>query len=130
MSNFFFRLGAILASLAVAAGAYASHGLVDHATPEGIDAFRTAVQYHFYHALGLVLTGWLLRERCSRAVQLAGWLFLGGILLFCGSLYLYALSDDRGLLQAAPVGGFSFIIAWLSLAFAPIQLAAARTPQS
>ena len=84
-----------------------------------LNIYQTAAQYHFYHALGLIAAAFvatLLPD--SSLPKWAGWLMSGGIVLFCGSLYLLSLTGTRWLGAITPLGGVAFIAAWLLLATA------------
>ncbi|MEM6810377.1 MAG: DUF423 domain-containing protein [Pseudomonadota bacterium] len=111
-------LGGLNAALAIVAGAFAAHGLEDTLPPNLLDAFKTGAQYHMYHALGLGLVGVVSqRTPASRALSLAGWLMLTGVILFSGSLYALALSGITVLGAITPLGGVVFISAWLAFAW-------------
>ncbi len=111
------RAGALLAALAVAAGAFAAHGLATRLDPGALKIFQTAVHYQMIHAIALLFTGLLARDDTSGRGHIAGWLFLAGILLFCGSLYALALTGIGWLGAITPLGGVAFIAGWLWLAF-------------
>lgn len=118
----FVALGAGLAAAAVALGAFGAHALKSTLEGAALSVFQTAVQYHFYHALGLMLIGAVgLRARASRALFAAGWAMLAGIVLFSGSLYGLALTGIRGLGAVTPFGGVAFVAAWLLLAWAAMR---------
>lgn len=114
--------GAVAGLLAVALGAFGAHALRPHfeAHPELESTFRTAVSYHFYHALALVGTAWAV-GRFGGTAGAAGIAFIVGILLFSGSLYLLALSGVRTWGAVAPIGGVAFIIGWGLLAWAGLR---------
>lgn len=121
MHKGFVTTGALLAAIAVALGAFAAHGLKKIVAPETVQTFQTGVQYQMYHALALLLTG-LLYEKCSqRFVKIAGILFIIGVILFSGSLYILtagkaaetAALDKAGIIT--PLGGLAFIGGWLFL---------------
>jgi uncharacterized membrane protein YgdD (TMEM256/DUF423 family) len=105
------------AFLAVAFGAFGAHVLEARVEPARLDTFATGVQYHMYHALGLLIIG-LLAERmgASRRMQWAGRLLLIGIILFSGSLYLLVLTGVTVLGAITPLGGVSFLAGWLLVA--------------
>lgn len=107
--------GAINAALAVALGAFGAHGLKHYVAESALQTWHTAAQYHFYHALGLILIGILTRD-FSHAAR-PGYLMLAGIVLFCGSLYALVLSGVKILGAITPFGGLCFIVAWLWLAW-------------
>ena len=110
------RLGAALAALGVAAGAFGAHGLRGRVEPELLDVWQTGAFYHIVHALALFGLGtWSLNSDLPPPKQV-GWLFVFGILVFSGSLYLLVLTGERALGAITPIGGLSFIIAWTWLA--------------
>ncbi|MDX2220318.1 MAG: DUF423 domain-containing protein [Burkholderiales bacterium] len=119
MSKLFLTLGALNAMLCVMLGAFGAHALKARLGPELLATWHTAVQYHFFHALGLLAVGMLLRQMPdARGVVWAGWLMLVGVLLFSGSLYALCLSGIRTLGAITPLGGVAFIAAWALLAWA------------
>lgn len=121
MAQLFFAIGAIAAGLAVALGAFGAHGLVDRVTPERLDVYKTGVLYHMVHALALLAVGWAATQWPGWQVQGAGYLFLTGIVLFSGSLYLLVLTDTPWLGAVTPFGGVAFIVGWGLLAWAAFQ---------
>jgi uncharacterized membrane protein YgdD (TMEM256/DUF423 family) len=104
-------LGAINAAVAVAAGAFAAHGLRERLEPRALDIFETAARYHMYHALAIIAAGLV-------AARGPGWLFQAGIVVFSGSLYALALTGAKGLGAITPIGGVLFLAGWLWLAVA------------
>jgi uncharacterized membrane protein YgdD (TMEM256/DUF423 family) len=121
-AKLFLILGCIAALLAVALGAFGAHGLKARIAPDLMPAYKTAVEYHFYHALGMVLVG-LAAFHLPQSVYLrgAGWTMLAGIVLFSGSLYLLSLTGQRWLGAITPLGGAAFIAAWGLFAAAAIR---------
>ena len=113
----FVVLGAINGFLAVAFGAFAAHALKGMISTGLLEVFRTGVEYQALHALALLAVGLLGRDGLSRALNLAGWAFATGILLFSGSLYLLALTDIRWLGAVTPFGGTAFLMGWGALAW-------------
>lgn len=121
-AKLFLSMGSLLALAAVAIGAFGAHGLKARLSPEMLGIYQTGVQYHFYHALGLVLVGlacFHLPE--SAALRASGWLMAAGVLLFSGSLYALALTGERWLGAVAPLGGTTFILAWGAFAWAVLR---------
>jgi uncharacterized membrane protein YgdD (TMEM256/DUF423 family) len=113
----FVTAGALNAAVAVLLGAAGAHLLRARLTPEAMTVFNTALQFHIFHALGLILVGLSAGHRPqSRWIRIAGWLMLAGLLLFSGSLYVYVLADMPFMRRLTPWGGMSFIAAWLALA--------------
>lgn len=111
-------LGAVAGGLAVVLGAFGAHGLEGHVSPGRLGVWRTAVDYHFYHALALIATGLALQRLPEvPALRVSCALFVGGILTFSGSLYALVLTDTPWLGAVAPVGGIAFILAWAFFAW-------------
>ena len=115
----FIALGAIAALLAVVLGAFGAHALKARLAPEAMQIYKTGVEYHFYHALGLILVGLsALHLPQSARLRAAGWTMLAAIVLFSGSLYLLALTGRNWLGAITPLGGVGFIAAWALFASA------------
>ena len=109
----FIAIGATLAMLSVLLGAFGAHGLKPHLTSYGIAIYQTAADYHIYHALGLIGLGlYEAHYQTSGWLNLAGFSFIVGILLFCGSLYALAVFKLQWLVFLTPFGGLSFVIGW------------------
>ena len=109
--------GALLLAVATGLGAWAAHGLERLIEPAAVATFRTGVEYHFYHALGLLGIGALIdRSGANRSLLISGWLLVAGIALFSGSLYVLAFGIGRFLGPVTPLGGLCFIAGWLFLA--------------
>lgn len=121
MARFCLLAAAVNGFIAVAAGAFAAHGLRRRMTPEGLTIFETAARYEMYHALALLAVAWLAAQRSSFAVATAAWAFALGILLFSGSLYLLCFTGRHWLGAITPIGGVAFLIGWASLAWAAWQ---------
>ena len=118
------QLATLLGGLGVAIGAFGAHSLRKMLEASGrFDTFETAVRYQFYHALALLGIGvlWALRPEL-RGLGLTGGLWLGGVLLFSGSLYLLCFTGITKLGAVAPVGGLLLLAGWVSLALAARQL--------
>jgi uncharacterized membrane protein YgdD (TMEM256/DUF423 family) len=109
-----FAVGAVLAGIGVAFGAFGAHALEARLTAERLQTFETAVRYQMLHALAILAAALLGGERAS----LAGLLFVAGIALFSGSLYLLVLTGVRWLGAITPLGGVAFIAGWGVLAVA------------
>jgi uncharacterized membrane protein YgdD (TMEM256/DUF423 family) len=112
-------LGALLLFAAVGLGAFGAHALKARLAPDMQAIWQTAVQYHAWHALGLLAAGLLVMHwPDAPALGLAAWLFVAGIALFSGSLYALALSGVRGFGAITPFGGVAFLAGWLAFAWA------------
>lgn len=118
MDRTFVVLGAVSALLAVAAGAFGAHGLRGRLDASALATFETAARYHMYHALALLAAGWVAARWPSPQAAWAGWLFLGGTVVFAGSLYALSLTGARWLGAVTPVGGVLFLAGWACLAWA------------
>ena len=106
-------LAALAALLGVAFGAFGAHGLKARLGETELAIYRTAVDYHLWHALGLGLIGLLVdRFPDSPCLHRAGWVMLAGIVIFSGSLYALSLSGLRWLGMITPVGGVCFMVGW------------------
>jgi uncharacterized membrane protein YgdD (TMEM256/DUF423 family) len=108
---------AIALAGAVGFGAFGAHALRARLDAEAMAVYQTAVQYHFWHALGLLGVGLLmLHWPASRRLGWVAVLLVAGLVLFCGSLYALVLTGATWPGMVAPVGGLAFIAAWLMLA--------------
>jgi uncharacterized membrane protein YgdD (TMEM256/DUF423 family) len=114
----FFALGAMLAMIGVAAGAFGAHALKSRLTPDMLAVFDVGVRYQLVHALALLAVAWAITRWPCRAALYAGALFIAGIVLFSGSLYLLALTGERSLGSITPFGGVAFLAGWVCLAWA------------
>jgi uncharacterized membrane protein YgdD (TMEM256/DUF423 family) len=111
----FFAVGCISAALGVVAGAFGAHGLKNMIAPDMLAVFETAVRYQMYHAFGLIATGLISNRTHTSRLELAGWCFIAGVILFSGSLYALALTEIRWLGAITPFGGIAFIAGWFFL---------------
>lgn len=117
MNKNFLTAGALFAAVAVICGAFGAHFLKTKLSAEGLQTFETAVRYQFYHAFGLLVTGILYKEFSSKLLEWAGNLFIAGIILFSGSLYiLTAVQSVKWIGAITPFGGLCFITGWILLA--------------
>lgn len=125
-------VGALLAAVGVALGAFGAHwlsGILSRLGYEGDDLARrmanyeTAVRYQMFHALGLVLVGLALAGNAPGVWRWSAWVMLLGIAIFSGLLYVLALAGPtwRWLGAVVPVGGLSLIVAWVLLAIGALK---------
>lgn len=113
MHRTFFALASVLALIAVAMGAFGAHGLRGRIDDADLAIYRTAVDYHMWHALGLgLIAAWLRGGPPSRLLRWAGLLMAGGILVFSGSLYVLSVTGLKWLGMITPLGGLAFLVAW------------------
>ena len=137
--NPWFSLGAVLAGLAVAAGAFAAHGLDGYfaakygeetrtvagrtvlRSEKYLNDFKTGAEYQMTHSLALLAVGLLAQLRRSALIAWAGWSFVLGIALFSGSLYLLTITGITKWGMVTPFGGVLFLIGWGALAVAALR---------
>jgi uncharacterized membrane protein YgdD (TMEM256/DUF423 family) len=124
MTQIFLSVAAVLGGLSVAAGAFASHALREKISERSLEIFETGARYQMYHALALLLVALLISRTESPPPTLiaSGWLFIIGIAIFSGSLYVLSLSGIKSLGAIAPLGGAAFLAGWGALAFAASNL--------
>jgi len=120
-AKIFMILGCLNAAFAVVMGAFGAHALRDKLMPDLMNVYQTAVQYHFFHGLGLIAAALAMPRISSATAAWAGWIMFAGLILFCGSLYGLSLGGWRWLGAITPVGGLAFIASWLLLAFAAFR---------
>jgi len=113
------KIGALLAMLSVALGAFGAHILEDRLSADALDVYDTAVQYQMFHSVGILLVALLIDRLPSRSLAFwAARLMIVGIVLFSGSLYALAFSGIKILGAITPIGGVAFIAGWICMALA------------
>lgn len=123
MDRRFVALGAILGLTGVAAGAFGAHGLKERLSPEMLAIFETGVRYQLVHAAALLFVG-LAADR-MRGTAAAGWLFLAGVAIFSGTLYVLATTGVRWLGAITPIGGVALLAGWAAIAWSAWRAAPA-----
>ena len=108
-------LAALSGMLAVALGAFGAHVLKGIISFEMLEVYKTGVQYQFYHTFALLAVGVLMYFNPSKVLKWSAYLFIAGIVLFSGSLYVLAISGIKAVGIITPFGGIVWIIAWLLL---------------
>ncbi len=121
MDRSFFALGAVLGALGVAAGAFGAHALAGKLAADRLELFELAARYQMIHALALIAAAWAAQRWPSGITSAAGWLFVAGVVIFCGTIYALAFGAPRILGAVTPIGGMSLIIAWVLLAVAALK---------
>lgn len=117
MHKTFILISAVLGAVSVALGAFGAHALKETLPPQSLTTFETSVRYQFYHLFAIALCGILFKDHPVSLINTAGWLFVAGIILFCGSLYLLvSFPSLRWMGAITPLGGLCFIAGWLLLA--------------
>lgn len=121
MSKRFIRYAAILGALSVALGAFGAHALKKFVEADAVATFDTGVRYQFYHTFAVLVVGILYRRMPGKLMEWAGILFISGIVLFSGSLYLLTYLNAtetvglNGVGAITPLGGLCFIAGWICL---------------
>lgn len=119
INRVFIIFGALSLTAAAMLGAYGVHGLADSITPAKQQSWGWAVEMQSYHSLGLLLIAGLAKPLGQPVLlKIAGWVFIAGIILFSGSIYLDILGVSESIGQIAPTGGSSFMIGWVLVALA------------
>jgi uncharacterized membrane protein YgdD (TMEM256/DUF423 family) len=117
LDRIFLLLGSMSAFVSVAAGAFGAHALKARLSADLLAVFETAARYQLSHALALFGVAWACARWPLAAIRWSGWCFVAGTGLFCGSLYVLALTGQRGLGAVAPFGGAAFLLGWALLAW-------------
>lgn len=114
---------AINGFLVVLLGAFGAHALETRVSADMLEVWHTAAQYQMFHTAGFIALAFVQREqKPGDSLAVIAYCFLAGIVLFCGSLYLLALTELRWLGMITPVGGVLFLAAWLQLALVCYRL--------
>lgn len=119
--KFFLEAGALTGALSVMLGAFGAHGLKKVADPSTLAIFETAVRYQFFHVFALIAVGLLIGKYDDTLIQLSGYFFILGMLLFSGSLYLLVFKNIKlwagldWIVFITPLGGLTLIIGWVLL---------------
>jgi uncharacterized membrane protein YgdD (TMEM256/DUF423 family) len=118
MDRVFMVILGFAGALAVGLGAFGAHALEARLSADAVATFETAVRYQFYHVVGLLavvvaIDRWPAAQRLS---VWSGWLFVVGMVIFSGSLYLLVATGIRWLGAITPIGGVAFIVGWIMLA--------------
>lgn len=121
MHKIFLQLASVMGALSVALGAFGAHALKRIASDAAVNIFETGVRYQFYHVFALVIVGILYRDFSNKWMLWAGNLFIIGIILFSGSLYILTwlkASSRPGLDWVGiitPFGGLAFVAGWICM---------------
>ncbi len=115
--------GAAFCFMGVLAGALGAHALTEHLTATGgLNNYRLATDYMFYHGLALILVAYAADRFSQPPFQHVGWLFIAGSLLFQGNLYLISLAGIRTFSRLTPVGGSLLMIGWVLFAVYALRI--------
>ncbi len=119
--NHWLLIASIAGATGVMAGAFGAHGLKDKVSTEMLAIFETGARYQLLHALALLGIAALSSTWNNRTLNLAGWAFTLGILIFSGSLYLLVLTSARWWGAVTPIGGVALIVGWVILGVAGMR---------
>lgn len=114
-------MGAVFMALTVLLGAFGAHALKKVLSSDMLAIYQTAVQYQFYHSLGLLVVGTIGLHYPPKWIRWSGIFLMAGIVLFSGSLYVLAFSGIKAFGAITPIGGVSFVIGWVMLVVGIIQ---------
>ena len=117
----FIILGALNGFLAVALGAFGAHGLEGKIPDKYLATWNTAVDYQMFHAAGLLVIGLLAGKITSPLINWSGWLMFIGVVLFSGSLYVLSVTQIKVLGAITPIGGVTFLAAWILIVVAAVK---------
>ncbi len=121
MHRGFLKTGVLIGALSVALGAFAAHSLKESVSDYAVSIFETGVRYQFYHAFALLASGIFYKEFQNKFIKWSGKLFITGIILFSGSLYMLTFIKAtvkpgyNWVGAITPIGGLCFIAGWLCL---------------
>jgi uncharacterized membrane protein YgdD (TMEM256/DUF423 family) len=116
MAGTWTAVGALLAALAVVAGAFGAHALAARLDARALGLWETAARYLMYGGLGLALLGVWARQAPAAgggALRAAAWCLLAGIVVFSGTVFGLALGGPRWLGAVTPIGGTLLILGFL-----------------
>lgn len=116
-ANVIIFFGSFNAAIAILLGAFAAHSLKTSVSEYNLELFKTAADFQLWHGLGLILLGLIAKQYQQYTYKLITYLFIIGIVLFSGSLYLLGITDIKILGAITPVGGISLITAWSLLSY-------------
>ena len=121
MERFFFVAASLFGFLAVVLGAFGAHGLKAYMDANLLVTFETGVRYQMYHTFALLVVALAYAKWPGKGLIASGWLFITGIILFSGSLYVLSLSGMRSFGMITPLGGIAFLAGWLCLAWSVLK---------
>lgn len=110
------QIGILLSMTSVILGAFGAHSLEPILIEnDRIDTFETAVRYQFFHSLAIIIAGLIFGKYQNKKSKIAAILFLIGIIIFSGSLYILSITNITWLGAITPIGGLAFIVGWIYL---------------
>ena len=127
-SRKYLAVGAIISGIGVALGAFGAHGLKTRVDAASMAVYQTGVQYQLVHGLALIAIASSRDIITAARLKLIARLWTIGIILFCGSLYLLAVTGVKILGAITPLGGVCFLTGWLILASSALKCARNTPP--
>jgi len=121
IGRLFFLIGSLFGLVGVLLGAFGAHALKDSLDAHQLMTFETGVRYQMYHALALLAVAWACVKWPGTLTTASGWLFVAGVVIFSGSLYILSLTGIRWLGAITPLGGLAFLAGWICLALAALR---------
>src|SRR5699024_8395790 len=115
-------IGALYGFLSVALGAFGAHALEDKLSENMLNIWEKAVHYQMFHSLIIITSGLALIKYESAALVSVGWMFVIGVLLFSGSLYIDSTSGIRMMATVTPFGGVIFLVGWVLFGYATMTV--------
>ena len=115
MTRTFLLIAAVSGFTGVALGAFAAHLLKEKLSPDLFSIFEVGVRYQMYHTLALIGIAWAMTIPGLEDLRISGWMFVVGILIFSGSLYVLSLTGARWMGMITPIGGLCFLAGWFWL---------------
>ena len=116
MTKTFLIIAAIFGFLGVAIGAFGAHALKDKLTPQLLETFETGVRYQMYHVFAIAVVALASAHWRIGLLNISGWLFVAGIIIFSGSLYILSLTGEKMWGAVTPIGGLALLAGWLTFA--------------
>ncbi|MCH8273009.1 MAG: DUF423 domain-containing protein [Candidatus Marinimicrobia bacterium] len=116
MAKTFLIIAAVFGFLGVAFGAFGAHALKDKLTPQLLETFETGVRYQMYHVFAIAVVALASTHWRIGLLNISGWMFVVGIIIFSGSLYILSLTGEKMWGAVTPFGGLALLGGWLTLA--------------
>ena len=115
MTKTLLLFGISFCAFSVVMGAFGAHSLKQKLSEYSMSVYEKAVLYQFFHAFGILFVAILGQIIGTKELNICGILFIFGILLFSGSLFVLAITDIKWLGAITPIGGTLFIVSWIIL---------------
>ena len=122
MTKTLLLFGLFFCGFSVLMGAFGAHALKDKLSEYSISIYDKAVFYQIFHAIGILLVSILGQVFNTQVFNTSGWLFIIGILLFSGSLFILSFTGIKWLGAITPIGGVMFIVGWFLLFFKVLKM--------